>query len=763
MLFKRFKYPYPLIIFILTLVFFTQPIFNPSFMFSPSQDIVTIFSQEKELVHNSIKIYNTLPLWNPYIFGGSPFLGNPTSSMFYPLNVFFMIFPVKIMFGYMFIIDTFLIGLFTYLFARIINVSKFSSFITAIIIMFSGPMLTLIFPGHLINFDTFIWFPLILLFYELAITRQKMVYGVTASVPIALSLLAGASQIAVFSLFSSFAYYLLRTIMSIPSDHKFTYFSKAGLTFFLSIAIGFLLSAIQIIPSSEFSGLSARAQGISYQFASDFSLHPKQLISFLLPYFFGNPKNGTYWGVGNFWELNGYIGIVPLLLAPIAILRKKSQHILIFSALGSFALFFSFGKFSFVFPFFYDHFPIFNSFRVPARFLYVYGFSVSILAGIGMDLLIKKLIKRNISLIFVKIILLVGSIFLIASLISYYKGGILFYEKFILKNTYAVGVNHNNLFADFTKGIMLFSIFLICFSIFVFLKLKNRINTISLKSLLALTIILDLWIFNYQIISFKKNSDMYGEPNFIKEIKKDSEIFRIFDKTNLYLPSAERNKIENITGVHSLYIRDYRDFIWSIGEHANTPYESFFQINKIEHSIFLDLLNVKYIIADNKLIKNTSFLPRAYIVPNAIVLSKQETLDKLKSKDFDPKNRVVLQKNPSIKLNNQSSYKKVEIVNREPNKIQLRTSLDNPGFLVLSEIYYPGWKAYDNGKATEIYKADYILRSISLKKGRHEIIFIYSPDSYKTGLTISLSAFLLLLLYLSLNKKTFVDLKRLFP
>ena len=324
------KHKLLLLLTVLPLIFFNRLILDPQSMFFPSQDIISIFSQEKELLQDTVRSYKTFPLWNPYIFSGSPFLGNPTSSMFYPVNILFMLFPVGRVFGYVFVINSFLIGIFTYLFARSINLDKFGSLISGVTIMFSGPLMTLIFPGHLVNFDTFIWFPLILLIFEKAIKKQKMIYAVFAGFPIALMLLAGAPQIAAFSLLSASIYFALRVISNLPKNNRLFYLRRTFTILFLSIVLGFLLAAVQILPTNEFSKLSARANGLSYDFASDFSLHPKQIISFVFPYFFGNPANGTYWGKGNFWSLNGYMGILPLTLVLISLFNKPRRLTIIF-------------------------------------------------------------------------------------------------------------------------------------------------------------------------------------------------------------------------------------------------------------------------------------------------------------------------------------------------------------------------------------------------------------------------------------------------
>ena len=161
--------------------------------------------------------------------------------------------------------------------------------------------------------------------------------------------------------------------------------------------------------------------------------------------------------------------------------------------------------------------------------------------------------------------------------------------------------------------------------------------------------------------------------------------------------------------------------------------------------------------------QNTNTLPRAYIVPNAIVLPKDKILDKLKDVNFDVRKQIILQKKPNINLKNNSSFKEVKITHREPNKIQLETTLKESGFLVFSEIDYPGWKAYDNGKKLEIYNANYILRSIYLTQGDHNISLIYDPSSFKVGIAISSLTLLLSIAFL-FYKGVFrlVDIKKNF-
>ncbi|MDZ7340166.1 MAG: YfhO family protein, partial [candidate division KSB1 bacterium] len=126
------------------------------------------------------------------------------------------------------------------------------------------------------------------------------------------------------------------------------------------------------------------------------------------------------------------------------------------------------------------------------------------------------------------------------------------------------------------------------------------------------------------------------------------------------------------------------------------------------------------------------------------VQSKQEIFRLLKSKDFQPSQTAILEEPPAFAIQ-PSEDNKVELKSFDLHQIKLKASAVAPALLVLSEIYYPaGWKAYVDGKETKIYKTNYILRSIFLQPGEHDIEFAFKPTSFRIGLLISVLTALLL-------------------
>lgn len=744
-----------LIILFLSLLFFYKLFLHPREMIYPAGDIRAVYSFWRSFLVDSFFKFHSLPLWNPYAFSGMPFMGDPEAGFFYPFTLAFYVIPVNLAFGYLFIIDFFLIGLFTFLFSRLISLSREASLISGVTMMLGGTFSLFIYEGHLFVADTIIWFVAILFFFELALSKKKPFLGIISAVPISLSLFAGHIQPLIFSLLAAGIYVLLRLLSEKTLRKNFKTLGTYLCIPAISLIIGVLLSFVTVLPSIELAKYSIRQSGLSFKFASDFSLPPKQLISFFLPHFFGSPVNSTYWGKGNFWSLCGYIGIIPIILAGFGIFLAKKKKALIFFAIGVFALLFSFGNYGPLFPIFYKFVPGFNNFRVPTRFLFVYGFSFSILAGYGTDYLFKpggqtKLFAKKSA----NIILFCGFVvFLFASLVYFNINGPVLFEKIILKNSYAQGIDHHILYRLINIDLFYLSLFIISFGFILYLLSRKIISYKISKILIFAIIVTDLLVFGEAFYTTKNPSDVFKPPSAITFIKNDKSKFRVFDISGQTLTFLNSQRLESATGINPVFLKDYQKFLWLAGDHLENPYENFFDFYNIKNTLVLELLNIKYVIAKKPLrvnglsqvyhndfyvykIDNT--LPRAYVVPYARILSDQnEVLNSIRSKTFSPKEEVIITDNlPQNKIST-TTFEKATITAYTPNKIVVRAKTPDAGYLVLSEVWYPGWKASDNGKEVKILKGNGIMRVIPLTKGQHTIIYTYSPRLFVLGAIIS--------------------------
>ncbi|MCX7841110.1 MAG: YfhO family protein, partial [Anaerolineae bacterium] len=144
--------------------------------------------------------------------------------------------------------------------------------------------------------------------------------------------------------------------------------------------------------------------------------------------------------------------------------------------------------------------------------------------------------------------------------------------------------------------------------------------------------------------------------------------------------------------------------------------------------------------------ENHNVLPRAFFVPCAQVLNDDASLARLRDPKFDPQREVLLVDALSLRPSAACvPTGQVEITNYQPERVEIRATTDQPGYLVLTDSWYPGWEARVNGQPAPIYRANLIFRAVPIEAGTHTITFEYRPRSLVLGASISAMSLLLVL------------------
>ncbi|HLC73089.1 MAG TPA: YfhO family protein, partial [Candidatus Nanoarchaeia archaeon] len=143
------------------------------------------------------------------------------------------------------------------------------------------------------------------------------------------------------------------------------------------------------------------------------------------------------------------------------------------------------------------------------------------------------------------------------------------------------------------------------------------------------------------------------------------------------------------------------------------------------------------------------FLPRFYFVYN-YKLVNSNVIEYMKTTEFNPKNEVILIDKVNFSNGQNSSYK-IEVLEDSPNRIKLSVNTGNSGFLVFSDSWYPGWRAFDDGKKTEVYRANYIQKVVFLESGGHEVEFIFKPKLFDVGKYLSLIGLILIIMIIIIS------------
>ena len=333
-----------------------------------------------------------IPLWNPYIFMGSPFLANPQAGVLYPPNWLLTPFSTTNAVKIAIITHLWIAAFGTYRLAlHSLGISKSSAVVAALLFALGGHMTAKV--EQVNQLQALAWLPWILLAADKLIqdirTPNKLIRsGLILSMLLSLQLLSGHTQSSFISIFSAIVWSCTSVTCKIiySSSHKTDLWSAIAKTnvrilipIFICLISALLLAAAQIIPTFELSQLSLRSSGLSMRDALSFSVHPKMLGYVLLPAFI-RPV---------FTELIGYLGIPALMLAILGCYqlsyKAKQGLILPAFALALIGIALAMGSHNPLYWILTKFAPGFNLFRVPARWLVLWALGAALLAGYGYE------------------------------------------------------------------------------------------------------------------------------------------------------------------------------------------------------------------------------------------------------------------------------------------------------------------------------------------------------------------------------------------
>lgn len=728
------KFVAPLILILLPLLFFNQALIGNIIVsgdFSGS-DLLNLHLPFKFTLHNNFT-QGKLPLWEPNLSLGFPVFAEGQSGPLYPIHILFSFFPAHLSLILSIIATFALAGIFTYIYARSLKLNRFSALFSATTFAFSAFFVTRL--KHLNMIAVAAWMPFLFWTTKKFFSERKLRYAVLAGLGIALQFLAGHPQMAFFCLLIFLIYFLFEFSLSIKEKGFSDTFPLSSLALFIIAVIALGLSAVQLLPTLELTSFSER-QEYTFQTATAYPFHPKNLMTFISPYYFGNPATGSYREnintTGVFWENVSYIGLLPLILAFWAIisaLRKKPRppHHLFFIGLALFSLIMMLGRFTPFYNLLWQLVPGFQLFRFPTRFNLFLILSLSILSGSGAQFLLTKLLSLK--------------------------------DRPQLKNQET---------ARFTWPI----------------------KSLPTQILIFAFLVLDLYVFASSYLAYIPLNKFLKEPEIVMRLREDETFFRIYSLTqygqNPYGAlgwKKDQNAIlaikEAIPANDNVFynLDSFTDRAWfegGLGLKRRHRLENFL-IKENQSPVLtgkiLGTYNVKYIISfaealgieiekieeydlgeqfatTLKLFKNNQAIPRTLFIPEAEVISDEEAVfRKVIELEFLPTKTVILEKQPKKippqfngALDKFREENPAEITSYNSQEVIIKADTKVHGFLVLSDLNYPGWKAQVDGKEQEILQANYLVRALELEPGNHTIRFFFDPLSFKIGSIISLSS-----------------------
>jgi len=721
-------------------------------------DFVSCYLGLKQFLFNEVREHHSIPFWNPYLFGGIPFWAHFESTLFYPLDFLFYLLPPERAYGYTIFLHVVLTSLAMYFFARSLPFSPFASFVAATVFSFSGLMMATIYDGQMYRTQSYLWIPLILwcLHRSLA-SRAFALPAAMGGLFWGFQLLAGAPQDAFYTFIGGMLFLAFHVKMRIRETRwNARLVSIAGLFSITGVGI----AAIQLIPSFEFIGLSVRGAIQTYEHATRGSYPLEGVITLFLPHFFGDYSRGNFWVSDVPWSVplyNLYVGCLAVLLLLFFSSTKSHRRILFYAiTLAVFALILAMGSNTPLYRFLYD-LPGFDKIRAPAKILVLWVFACALLAGktAGDLSLAKSTLPRRLWIMPFLLILLVGMDLLF------------FLQKSLTLSVFSPFVLDAAVPAKMIEAQMIiatqfhrFTLLSAAAIIPLWLWARGILSPGISKVLLCAVLLVDLGTANHAAV--RHDDKVYAWVAQTKKgldatIGQDKSLYRVGSYAHGMNANLEMALgYQSVGGYNPLFLHRYYEYLNHYRFYGRAVPEGWiiFFYEKHENSILMDLLNVKYEISHESgtIALRDSYLPRSFLVPGFEILGKKEILDHMVDPGFDPRQTVLFERERtprdsfSTAFTGKDIMQLVKILSYRPDEIILETDSTQPGFLFLSEVFYPGWKAYVEGREVNILRGNYLFRAIPLTAGRHSVIFRFEPLSIKIGVSITLLTVLVLVL-----------------
>jgi hypothetical protein len=697
----------------------------------------------------------SLPLWNPYFLSGTPFLATePLAGLFYPPTViYYLIDPLRA-FGVSAALHLFLAGLFMYLYLRSVSLDRASALFGAVSFELSGYFLVNLM--WLSRIETASWAPLLFFSFEKYWREKRIAYALLLALALGMSVLAGTPPVVVFVMLALGLYVVARVLAGVRGQGwKGATLGLAVVT--AAVCLGTMMAAVQLLPTYEATPFFARAHW-TYQEAWDTGRSPLSLVSALVPE-----------ALVNLWRPNIYIGVLPLLLVLWALLFKRNLYVLFFASLAVLSLSLFLNIPDVLYRLLYV-IPLFRAGRL-MEVKVTYAFSVSVLAGWGFSSLAGEVRagSRSRMLGVGTVLLVLAAIVLAATQLMRFSASWSGQSALWLSAAWDAqtirSVGRAALLVLLGAGLLL-------------LRGRGWLGMGSYSALAILLVAGDMFYFGWKLNPPQRADDLFFETGSTRFLQADNGLFRIMrgPGSGGVLPpnTGAVYGISDAQGYSSLVLDYYGQFMDLI-EPGLAKIIRIGPLSRADSlsSPLLDLLNVKYVLTEPdvgqeleefdeahedielvyegeiRIYENKNVLPRAFVVHDFKVLPDHEDIfGELTSDEFDPGAYVVLEEEPPNSggvPRSRGEGSTARIVDYDPNRVSIEVNAVSAGFLVLSDLYYPGWKALVDGENEKVYKADYAFRAVPVEKGSHFVELVYDPWSFKLGLGTSACALAVLI------------------
>ncbi|MGD8699521.1 MAG: YfhO family protein [Gemmatimonadales bacterium] len=733
-------------------------------------DVIALGYFARHFYAEMIRTAHTVPHWDPYIFAGLPFVDAMHGDIFYPTTILKFLIPVHRAMGWKLVIHVFLAGVVTYGWLRHLRVSRPIAMFGGLTYMLAPVLVTLVYPGHDGKMFVTALTPLALWVTDRAITQGGSWRFATLASVVALLIFTAHMQLAYFATWALVVLAVFRLLQARREGKRGALLARRFGAFAVAGIIGALaMGAIQTwAPVRYLTKYSQRVERTTqaeaesgYAYSTSWSLHPEEAFSLVVPEFIGaNLQTNeaaiqTYWGRNPFKLNHEYAGLVPLLLLPLAIIaRRRRAEVWLFTGLAVASLVYALGATTPFFRLFYWLVPGVKLFRAPSSIMFVFAIAVVTAAALGLEGLRNaegeedwQRISRRGSIYlwsaagFFLLLALLGSTGMLTEI---WTGTI--YAGMDPAKLAALQINMPNI----TRGLWLSTLLAALVAAGWHLRSRGMLPHAGWIVAIAVLSVLDLMRVNPQFIRVVNPGTYFPRDDvteYLLREQRESNLFRVFPLPGApYQPNHfALHGLEEFAGHHGNELGRARA-VTNLGRPG---------VNVVR---LLQALNVTYIVSGAPLdvpelremfrgqrsivYKLKSPMERAFLVGQIEVVPDSLALKRLSSgNDFFPRVSAMLESEPDF-IVEAGATGRVRWREWGINNQKLEVEASGPALLVVSDNYYPAWRATVDGEPVPVVRANYLMRAVPVPAGAHQVEFVYNSGLFRASVWTSLASIL---------------------
>ena len=696
-----------------------------------------------------------LPLWNPYLGMGAPLLANLQSALLYPPNAILALTGPAWGHGLLVLLHLIWAAWGMALLAKRLGLGGLAQLIAGLSFGLSGYMVSR--AGFLTINAAASWLPWLILAAERLLQDSPRTGSWTSIIPssarlscaLALQWLAGHAQTSWYTLTLVLVWLVWRS-----SEGRATHSPAraiAGLC--VALAIAFMLSAVQLLPTLEYLTISQRAGALGRDFALTYSFWPWRILGLLVPNLFGSPATGDYWGYANYWEDAVYIGVLPIVLAGLGIIRGLRRGdgygrlARLLAITGAVALLLALGKNTPIFPFLFDHIPTFNLFQAPTRWTLLLVFSLALLASLGVDSWTRPtgrvLYWTRLGTVGAGVILMaapLGLIVLNAVEPTFVRAmataGALLCLTGIL--TLRHPIRGSPRWILIVGGFVLFDLLLVGAG----LNPSLPASVFTMRGETELTQVGDRGYLTEDADYMLKFEEAFPFSSFRSRVPVAALLELGLPNTSILVGRSSANNFD------PLLPERYASFVERLEALEPDRRQAILALMNVSSQGILDEDGRFHLVP-------VEHPARVRVVGQVKWAGTAEaSLDQVVAAGFHPDEVVILEGQPAASTTSSAGGEAWIEPNSDPGRVVVHVSAEGEAWLVLSDVWYPGWRALVDGTEVEVLKGDYLFRAVQVPGGSHIVTFVYSPWSFPLGLVLSLVAWPCVLIALWFRRHT---------